>query len=104
MLASPADGDESHLRGYQLAERSPDASLTCIAITCAHLESDLLAARAGPLWPVLGVDELTSEAPLELLGVRALGEAEDVHVGVIATEGIAAGAQRQVLTEKTDGD
>ena len=46
----------------------------------------LASFRAGPLRPIFGIDEVAAEAIAELLGVRALGKAEDEHVGVVAAE------------------
>ena len=41
-----------------------------------------------------------AEARAELLGMGAVGEAEDEHVGVIAAESVRAGAQRQAFAEE----
>ena len=60
-------------------------------------------SRARPLWPVLGVNEFSAEAGLELLGVSAVGEAEDEHVRVIAPEGVRPRTQRESFAEETDG-
>jgi hypothetical protein len=49
-----------------------------------------LSRRARPLGAVLRTEELTAEAFSELLGVFALGEAEDVHVSGVAVEGMAS--------------
>ena len=55
-----------------------------------------------PVRAVFRVDELTAEALLKLLGVLALGEAEDVHVGAVAIEAMASGTEREVLAEETN--
>jgi hypothetical protein len=63
----------------------------------------ILSPRARPLGAVLRIDELATEALAELLGVLALGKAEDVRVGSIAIEGMASRAEREVLAEETNG-
>lgn len=46
------------------------------------------------------VEDLSAEARLKALGVRALCEAIDIEIRVIAPEGMAARAQAQIVTEK----
>jgi hypothetical protein len=53
----------------------------------------VLPFGAWVLRPVFGVNEFAAEVCLELLGMRALGEAEDVDVHVVAAEEVAAAAE-----------
>jgi hypothetical protein len=46
----------------------------------------MLSPRARPLRARLGIEEFPAEAVAELLGMRALCEAEDKHVGIVAAE------------------
>ena len=62
----------------------------------------ILAPRARPLGAALRIDELAAETLAELLGVLALGKAEDVHVGAIAIEAMASRTEREVLAEETN--
>jgi hypothetical protein len=43
-------------------------------------DRDWRLARAGPLWPIFRIYELTAEAFLKAFGVCALGKTEDAYV------------------------
>ena len=79
MFAAPTDGDERHLGIDELAKRA--AQISIVEAWHSHV-----IALAGPLRPRLGFEKLPAEADAELLGVGAVGEAEDEHVGVVAAE------------------
>ena len=63
----------------------------------------ILSPRARPLGAVLRIDELAAEAFAKLLGVLALGKAEDIHVGAVSIEAMPARAECEALAEEMDG-
>jgi hypothetical protein len=57
--------------------------------------------RAGPFGARLRIEEFTAEAFSELVGVRALREAEDIRVGAVSIERMPARAEREAFAEET---
>lgn len=111
--------DEGHLSSEILAERVRDETFT-VPVNLLFVDARGEAARVvldasgsrrfyielsattGPAGAVVWVDDLAVEAIAELVGVGAVGEAEDDEVRAVATVGVAARAQGKPAAEFVD--
>ena len=80
VLAASADGDERHLGSMSWPSVRPRLSI--VAARYSHVIASSPATSAESF----GSMNSPPKRSLELLGVRALGKAEDEHVGVVAAE------------------